>query len=54
MSIDVGIQKKFFAATVIFSSDISDNGFGILGQKGFFDKFKISFDYRTKEIEIRD
>jgi len=27
--------------------------YGILGQRGFFDKFKVIFDYVAEEIELR-
>jgi len=35
-----------------FSYDIAKHGFGILGQKGFFDIFAVKFDYRKEEIEL--
>lgn len=37
-----------------FSYDIVKNGYGILGQKGFFDHFIVKFDYSKKEIEIKN
>ena len=27
--------------------------YGILGQSGFFERFKVSFDYKKREIEIK-
>ena len=40
--------------TVIgFSYDIAKHGFGILGQKGFFDKFIVKFDFNKKQIELK-
>lgn len=35
-----------------FSYDIPPFGYGVVGQKGFFDTFKVSFDYRKEEIEL--
>lgn len=36
-----------------FSYDFAPWGYGILGQKGFFDLFSVKFDYRKEEIEIK-
>jgi hypothetical protein len=36
-----------------FSSDIAKHGYGILGQKGFFNLFVVKFDYRKAEVEIK-
>jgi len=35
-----------------FSYDIAKHGFGILGQKGFFDVFTVKFDLRKEEIDL--
>lgn len=35
-----------------FTRDIPPDGYGILGQVGFFDHFQIRFDYKAEEIEI--
>ena len=35
-----------------FSYDIAKYGYGILGQKGFFDKFAVRFDLLKEEIEL--
>ena len=44
-SVELGIGKDFYdEAIVIFSDDISHNGYGILGQFGFFNYFKVIFD----------
>ena len=51
-SIDLGVEGNFVNTPVLFSSDISDNGYGIVGQQGFFNNYKIEFDYRLKEIEL--
>lgn len=42
------------AKTLIgFSYDIAKHGYGLLGQKGFFDIFIVKFDLIKKEIEIK-
>lgn len=39
-----------YSTPVYFSSGIK--GYGILGQRGFFEKFRIRFIYSAKKIEI--
>jgi hypothetical protein len=51
LTIDIGGWK--YETSVSFSSDISPRGYGILGQKGFFDLFKVTFDLQKEEIELR-
>ena len=46
------VGKSTTKTMVLFSKDISDNGYGILGQQGFFNNFKVAFDYISKEITI--
>jgi hypothetical protein len=36
-----------------FSYDIAKDGYGILGQRGFFDLFSVKFDYKKEEIELK-
>ena len=36
-----------------FSSDMKSLPYGLLGQTGFFDRFKIEFDYQAKRIELK-
>lgn len=36
-----------------FSYDVAKHGFGILGQKGFFDVFSVKFDLIKEEIELK-
>ncbi len=43
-----------YNATVGFSYDIAKFGFGVLGQKGFFDIFTIKFDLLKEEIELKE
>jgi len=42
-----------YGATIGFSYDIAKYGFGILGQKGFFDIFVVKFDFLKEEIELK-
>ena len=37
-----------------FSYDIAKWGYGILGQKGFFDTFVVKFDLAKEEIELKE
>lgn len=37
-----------------FSYDIAKHGFGILGQKGFFDIFVVKFDLLKEEVELKE
>ncbi len=43
-----------YTTTVGFSYDIAKHGFGILGQKGFFDIFVVKFDLRKEVIELKE
>ena len=36
-----------------FSNEMKTLPYGILGQVGFFDRFKIEFDYQNKRIELK-
>ena len=48
------ILKPIIPETIVgFSYDIAKHGFGILGQKGFFDKFVVNFDLVKEEIELK-
>ena len=51
LQISIGGQK--FDINCGFSDGINKFGHGILGQKGFFDLFKVSFNYKKGEIEIK-
>lgn len=51
--IEIGVHNYFFTAPVIFSYDISSSGYGILGQQGFFNFFRVKMDYVSKSIQIK-
>lgn len=52
-SLEAGIDDEFFKIPVIFSFDIANSEFGILGQAGFFDTFTIEFDKRNRKIILK-
>lgn len=43
-----------YKINVGFTYDIAKYGFGILGQKGFFDIFITKFDFLKEEIELKE
>ena len=52
---DVEIKLQGFgkyAATIIFSNQIPENSYGVLGSKRFFDRYLVSFNYPGKVISI--
>jgi hypothetical protein len=42
-----------YPTIVGFSDEISDDSYGILGQRGFFDIFSVKFDYQKEKIELK-
>ena len=52
MTIDVGgWQHKTTAA---FMPPLSQNGHGLLGQRGFFNLFTVKFNYSKQDIELKE
>ena len=51
--VDINIGGWDYNIMVGFSYDIARHGFGILGQKGFFDIFVVKFDLLKGEIELK-
>lgn len=43
-----------YKTTIGFSFEIAVQGYGILGQKGFFNIFVVRFDYKTGDIELKE
>jgi predicted aspartyl protease len=37
---------------VMFAEKVGQDGYGVLGQRGFFENFKVKFDYRKEQLEI--
>ena len=48
------VGTKRFQAPVFFSYHLNNNGHGLLGQRGFFDRFLVTFDYRKELIQLKD
>lgn len=42
----------FTEVPVIFTYQISKEGYGMIGHRGVFDKARISFDFQKKQFEI--
>ncbi len=51
--IEIGIEDYIFNAPVYFSPEISSDGYGIVGQQGFFDNFKVLFNLEARKIELK-
>jgi len=52
--ITIAVGGWNFQVSIGFSYDIAPNGYGILGQKGFFDIFTVLFNYNKERIEIKE
>ena len=50
--ISVEVGGTIYKTIAGFSYDIAKHGYGILGQKGFFDLFSVKFDYSKERIEL--
>ncbi len=46
---DVVLKK----VPVVFTDSIINETYGVVGQYGFFDKFKITFDYKNGSIDLK-
>ncbi len=49
----ITVGNQFLKLDVGFLEDIGGEGYGIVGQKGFFEKFIVKFDLNKKEIELK-
>jgi len=52
--LDLNIGGWDYKTIIGFSYDIAKHGFGILGQKGFFNIFIVKFDYKKEQIELKE
>lgn len=52
--VTLNVGGFIYKTKIGFSYDIARHGFGILGQKGFFDAFAVKFDLKKEEIELRE
>lgn len=50
--IEMGVGGVSFVTEVYFSPNLSRMGYGILGQKGFFDHFRVRFIYTKRIVEV--
>jgi len=50
--VELEIGGHRFTSRAVFSYDIAKHGHGVLGQKGFFEFFKVLFEYKKDRIEI--
>ncbi|MBI3458871.1 retroviral-like aspartic protease family protein [Candidatus Azambacteria bacterium] len=50
--INVGGWK--YKTSAAFMPTLSKNGYGLLGQNGFFNLFKVKFDHSKQEIELQE
>ena len=48
----IKINSFEYKAPIIFSNKVPENTLAVLGNKGFFDRFVVKFDYRQKVVEI--
>ncbi len=46
------VGLKTVKSSAIFTKELSDHAFGVLGNVGFFNHFKVQFDYGNKIIDI--
>jgi hypothetical protein len=49
----LNVKGRIVDARVVFSHDIPRGGHQVVGQVGFFDHFKINFDYQDGTIVLR-
>ena len=47
------VGMRAFKASIIFSNQIPKYSLGVLGNEGFFNKFKVQFDYKNRQIEVK-
>lgn len=48
------IGGRSYKMRIGFSYDIAPHGYGIVGQKGFFDMFVVKFDLVKEEVELNE
>ena len=51
-AVKMRISQRSFQTTIIFSKEIPPNSFGVLGNRGFFDKFLVNFNYKKRFFEL--
>ena len=53
-SVTIKVGGWEYTTEVAFMPSLSKNGHGLLGQKGFFNLFKITFDNKHQDIELKE
>ena len=52
--LELGVNNHFFdTVMVVFSYDISNDGYGIIGQNGFFNYFDVLFDRCNFKVHLK-
>jgi Aspartyl protease len=51
--VEIEVGGHVFKAHVSFAT-LPPYSYGIVGQRGFFDHFKVIFDYQKKQVELRE
>jgi len=51
-TVEFRVKGDRYETVCAFSEDINDDGYGILGHIGFFDHFRVKFEYDKKNIEL--
>lgn len=52
--VNLSVGKFSYKTNVGFLPNIARMGYGVAGQKGFFDHFVIKFNYKNAEIDIKE
>jgi len=52
-SVEINVGGWSYPVQVGFLTNIAQLGYGVVGQKGFFDLFVVKFDYAKEEIELK-
>jgi hypothetical protein len=50
--VTLGVGKHSFRTKVGFMDTMREGAFGMVGQKGFFDRFAIKFDYAERKLVL--
>jgi len=52
-AVKMSVGGWVYSVKVGFLSDIAELGYGVVGQKGFFDIFIVKFDLLKEEVELK-
>jgi hypothetical protein len=51
--VEIEVGGWSYKTEVAFAEGLSKAGYGIVGQRGFFEFFKVTFNYSANELEIK-